>query len=177
MAEELCRLLPKDTGINLTPVLHKSKRASRVARARGPLRRPLQQPGDRRGRPRDRGSFRGGRGDASFRCVTTARVEAGCGSASTPLHCILLYLLLPHSLHPCEHPLQSKHLHIPHSKYTLLHPLLLLYVLLSLQHLSSVCYTTGHIITNISPYVHWTSDSHHTLAIHTLSTPHLAAPG
>ncbi|KAK3889284.1 hypothetical protein Pcinc_006707 [Petrolisthes cinctipes] len=66
VAEELCRLLPKDPGINLTPVLHKSKRASHVARARGPLRRPLQQPGDRRGRPRDRGSFRGGRGDASF---------------------------------------------------------------------------------------------------------------
>ncbi|KAK8402583.1 hypothetical protein O3P69_000755 [Scylla paramamosain] len=65
VAEELCRLFPKDEGINLTPVLHKSKRASRVARARGPLRRPLQSPGDRRGRPRERGSFRG-RGDVGF---------------------------------------------------------------------------------------------------------------
>ncbi|XP_071524613.1 YTH domain-containing protein 1 isoform X13 [Panulirus ornatus] len=65
VAEELCRLFPKDEGINLTPVLHKSKRAARVARARGPLRRPLQSPGDRRGRPRERGSFRG-RGDLGF---------------------------------------------------------------------------------------------------------------
>ena len=75
VAEELCRLFPKDEGINLTPVLHKSKRASRVARARGPLRRPLQSPGDRRGRPRERGSFRG-RGDVGFRCVTSTRVES-----------------------------------------------------------------------------------------------------
>ncbi|KAK8722193.1 hypothetical protein OTU49_012316 [Cherax quadricarinatus] len=65
VAEELCRLFPKDEGINLTPVLHKSKRAARVARARGPLRRPLQSTGDRRGRPRERGSFRG-RGDIGF---------------------------------------------------------------------------------------------------------------
>ncbi|XP_066988599.1 YTH domain-containing protein 1 isoform X2 [Macrobrachium rosenbergii] len=65
VAEELCRLFPKDDGVNLTPVLHKSKTAARVARARGPLRRPLQSPGDRRGRPRDRGSFRG-RGDLGF---------------------------------------------------------------------------------------------------------------
>lgn len=65
VAEELCRLFPKDDGVNLTPVLHKSKTAARVARARGPLRRPLQSPGDRRGRPRDRGSFRG-RGDMGF---------------------------------------------------------------------------------------------------------------
>ncbi|XP_047473022.1 YTH domain-containing protein 1-like isoform X3 [Penaeus chinensis] len=65
VAEELCRLFPKDDGVNLTPVLHKSKRAARVARARGPLRRPLQPAGDRRGRPRERGNFRG-RGDVSF---------------------------------------------------------------------------------------------------------------
>ncbi|XP_069174077.1 YTH domain-containing protein 1 isoform X2 [Procambarus clarkii] len=65
VAEELCRLFPKDEGINLTPVLHKSKRAARVAHARGPLRRPLQSTGDRRGRPRERGSFRG-RGDIGF---------------------------------------------------------------------------------------------------------------
>ncbi|XP_042212288.1 YTH domain-containing protein 1-like isoform X2 [Homarus americanus] len=65
VAEELCRLFPKDEGINLTPVLHKSKRAARVARARGPLRRPLQSAGDRRGRPRERGGFRG-RGDIGF---------------------------------------------------------------------------------------------------------------
>lgn len=88
VAEELCRLFPKDEGINLTPVLHKSKRASRVARARGPLRRPLQSPGDRRGRPRERGSFRG-RGDVGFRCVTTTRVESRKGEA-----CILLKLPL-----------------------------------------------------------------------------------
>ena len=88
VAEELCRLFPKDEGINLTPVLHKSKRASRVARARGPLRRPLQSPGDRRGRPRERGSFRG-RGDVGFRCVTSTRVESRKGEA-----CILLKLSL-----------------------------------------------------------------------------------
>lgn len=88
MAEELCRLFPKDEGINLTPVLHKSKRAARVARARGPLRRPLQAAGDRRGRPRERGSFRG-RGDAGFRCVTTTKVESPCGEA-----CLLLMLPL-----------------------------------------------------------------------------------
>uniref|UniRef100_A0A0P4W125 YTH domain-containing protein n=1 Tax=Scylla olivacea TaxID=85551 RepID=A0A0P4W125_SCYOL len=88
VAEELCRLFPKDEGINLTPVLHKSKRASRVARARGPLRRPLQSPGDRRGRPRERGSFRG-RGDVGFRCVTSTRVESRKGEA-----CILSKLSL-----------------------------------------------------------------------------------
>lgn len=88
VAEELCRLFPKDEGVNLTPVLHKSKRASRVARARGPLRRPLQSPGDRRGRPRERGSFRG-RGDVGFRCVTSIKVESRKGEA-----CILLRLSL-----------------------------------------------------------------------------------
>ncbi|MPC31030.1 hypothetical protein E2C01_024306 [Portunus trituberculatus] len=80
VAEELCRLFPKDEGINLTPVLHKSKRASRVARARGPLRRPLQSPGDRRGRPRERGSFRG-RGDVGFSGSKQIRTYSGSNSA------------------------------------------------------------------------------------------------
>ncbi|RXG70737.1 YTH domain-containing protein 1 [Armadillidium vulgare] len=66
VAEELCRLFPKDESVNLTPILHKSKKSARERRARGPLRRPLQMPGERRGRPRDRGGFRGSRMD-SFR--------------------------------------------------------------------------------------------------------------
>ncbi|CAL4119894.1 unnamed protein product, partial [Meganyctiphanes norvegica] len=82
VAEELCRLFPKDDGVNLTPILHKSKRSARVTRTRGPLRRPLQMPGEHHnhrrdggggggGRPRGRGGFRG-RGDhMAFRCVTT----------------------------------------------------------------------------------------------------------
>lgn len=97
VAEELCRLFPKDEGINLTPVLHKSKRASRVARARGPLRRPLQSPGDRRGRPRERGSFRG-RGDVGFRCVPSTRVESRKGAA-----CIMLKLPLVPSAMELQH--------------------------------------------------------------------------
>ncbi|XP_076048145.1 uncharacterized protein LOC143029292 isoform X2 [Oratosquilla oratoria] len=72
VAEELCRLFPRDDMVNLTPVLHKSKRASRMSRSRGPNRRPLVLPGERR-RPRDSSNqanhnqrgFRG-RGD-SFR--------------------------------------------------------------------------------------------------------------
>lgn len=85
VAEELCRLFPKDDGVNLTPILHKSKRSARVTRNRGPVRRPLQAPGDHHnhrgrdgggghggGRPRGRGGFRG-RGDhMAFRCVTTS---------------------------------------------------------------------------------------------------------
>ena len=58
--------------MNLIPVLHKSKLAAKVARSRGPLRRPLQVPFDRRGRARERGGFRG-RSD-TFRCVRSHEI-------------------------------------------------------------------------------------------------------
>lgn len=115
VAEELCRLFPKDDGVNLTPVLHKSKRAARVARARGPLRRPLQPAGDRRGRPRERGNFRG-RGDVSFRCVTTTKVQSRLGE----LHIILmlpvmaLWVMIASSLTSAQLVLWPSHYITPH---------------------------------------------------------------
>lgn len=141
VAEELCRLFPKDEGINLTPVLHKSKRASRVARARGPLRRPLQSPGDRRGRPRERGSFRG-RGDVGFRCVTSTRVESRKGEA-----CILLKL----SLVPTAVELQ----HTPQLEQQTPLPLTALflqsYSVLAYQEILTSDTNTGSCILKLNP--------------------------
>lgn len=159
VAEELCRLFPKDEGINLTPVLHKSKRASRVARARGPLRRPLQSPGDRRGRPRERGSFRG-RGDVGFRCVTSPKVESRKGEA-----CNLLKLpLVPTAVELQHMPLLEQETPLPQtvsllqSCYTSFYNRILilnvnnfLTKLKLLKHLSYLTHTPTHeLLTNPS---------------------------
>ena len=56
VAEELCRLFPEDTGIELTPILYKSKRAARNVKPKMPQQTIM--------RGRFRGSGRRGGGDA-----------------------------------------------------------------------------------------------------------------
>lgn len=160
VAEELCRLFPKDEGVNLTPVLHKSKRASRVARARGPLRRPLQSPGDRRGRPRERGSFRG-RGDVGFRCVTSTKVESRKGEA-----CILLRLsLVPTAVELQHTPQLGKQTPLP----------LTVSFLLSYTMLASQEILTSN--TNIDSYISKLNSTHINSTTQTTTQKLLANPG
>jgi len=63
VAEELCRLFPVDTNVDMTPILRKSKEAARQQRARGPIKRsgPIGGRVVRGGPPRGRGGFDRGR--------------------------------------------------------------------------------------------------------------------
>ena len=45
VAEELCRLFPVDEGIDMTPILRKSKEAARLVRPRSSHLRQLRTPG------------------------------------------------------------------------------------------------------------------------------------
>lgn len=154
VAEELCRLFPKDEGINLTPVLHKSKRASRVARARGPLRRPLQSPGDRRGRPRERGSFRG-RGDVGFRCVTATRVESRKGEA-----CILLKL-----------PLVPTAVELQHTP--LLKQEIVFFCIFSVLYSCNLCLCCKILLLNMNRFLTKVKQLRHTNCVNQTSTQEL----